>query len=115
MEATNGATLKNESTSTGYVVDLTPPRVLYLKDHPHNLHYQQSDTQIYAAWQFEDPESGISEYRYRVIGMTCVVCVRKPTFLVHMQVLLAHILRCAVWFVDRTQRRRFASEVANRR
>ena len=63
--------MKNESTSTGYVVDLTPPRVVYVRDHPHNLHYQTSDTEMYAAWLFEDPESGVVEYRYRVIGEIC--------------------------------------------
>ena len=68
MEATNRATLKNETTSSGYTIDLTAPRVHYVKDHPHDLHYQASDDQMYAAWLFDDPESGIVEYKYRVLG-----------------------------------------------
>ena len=68
VEATNGATLKNETTSSGYTIDLTSPRVHYVRDHPHDLHYQSSDDEMYAAWFFDDPESGIVEYKYRVLG-----------------------------------------------
>lgn len=68
VDSENGATLHNESKSTGYVIDLTPPDVVYLKDHPENLRYQTSDSQMYAHWQFEDEESDVLEYRMRIIG-----------------------------------------------
>ena len=68
VEATNGATLTSDATSSGYVIDLTPPAIDYLKDHPQNLHYQTSNTEMYGAWKFDDDESGITEYKYRILG-----------------------------------------------
>ena len=68
VEAENGATLTSDATSSGYVIDLTPPVIDYLKDHPQDLKYQTSDSEVFAAWQFHDDESGIIEYKYRILG-----------------------------------------------
>lgn len=67
VEATNGATRKNISTSSGYTVDLTPPEVIYVKDHPRGLHFQTNDHSIFAAWKFADEESQLASYQMRIL------------------------------------------------
>ena len=41
--------------------------MVYLTDHPEDLLYQSSKSELYAAWQFRDPESGIATYGMRIL------------------------------------------------
>ena len=67
MEAVNGATRTSSSDSTGFIVDLTQPEVIFLKNHPDGLLYQANDSSIYASWQFSDIESKIARYQMRIL------------------------------------------------
>ena len=42
---------------------MTAPEVRFLRDSEHGFKFTMQDDEMYAAWRYEDVESGISEYR----------------------------------------------------
>nr|KAG5694401.1 hypothetical protein BaRGS_002255 [Batillaria attramentaria] len=65
LQATNRAGGKVTVTSDGVLVDRTPPELLNLRA-VNETKYQQRDDVLDFAWEFQDPESGIAEYRCTV-------------------------------------------------
>ncbi|XP_053407458.1 uncharacterized protein LOC123547213 isoform X2 [Mercenaria mercenaria] len=59
----NGADLENASNSNGFMVDLTTPVLRDISDNNKKLTYQSDNTKMDLTYEFEDPESGIKEYR----------------------------------------------------
>ena len=71
----------------GVTVDHTPPEMIEIGTE-NRTQYQQRDDVLNFAWDFQDPESGVGEYR----------CVVFQTF--HVSCLLL-VLLCVVLFVWR--------------
>ncbi|ESO91907.1 hypothetical protein LOTGIDRAFT_176774, partial [Lottia gigantea] len=66
---TNGALGKITQHTDGYVVDLTPPTLIYLNDggqQRQDVDYQSSNSFISANYKFIDEESGIDHYKYQI-------------------------------------------------
>ena len=53
-------------TSDGQTVDQTPPEVVQLGT-VEGTPFQRDDTSLDFVWHFQDPESGVSQYRYAVL------------------------------------------------
>jgi hypothetical protein len=66
ITAFNGAGLLASLTSSGFVIDLTPPIVKYIHDTEDGKQFQSNSHTIIYSWNFIDPESGIKEYRLTV-------------------------------------------------
>ncbi|KAL3857351.1 hypothetical protein ACJMK2_012027 [Sinanodonta woodiana] len=64
--ALNGADLWVRAASDGFLVDHTPPNVIFLEDSINGKKYQSDKSKLSLRWDFEDAESGIAEYRYVV-------------------------------------------------
>ncbi|KAK7496780.1 hypothetical protein BaRGS_00011989, partial [Batillaria attramentaria] len=67
--ATNRAGGSVSVASDGMYVDHTPPDLLYIST-DNQTQYQTRDDVLHFIWQFEDPESGVAEYR-------CVISEQK--------------------------------------
>ncbi|XP_046375524.2 uncharacterized protein LOC124148470 [Haliotis rufescens] len=65
VTAINGARLETPADSDGYLVDETPPNMIYIQDSQTGK-YQSDSTHIGVKWYFTDEESGILEYRYTI-------------------------------------------------
>ncbi|XP_064646203.1 uncharacterized protein LOC135499389 [Lineus longissimus] len=64
LRTTNGALNFIESETNSFVVDLTPPNLIYLNDGPTaevDIDYSSNDNMA-ANWDFHDEESGVKEY-----------------------------------------------------
>ncbi|XP_052073991.1 uncharacterized protein LOC127711867 [Mytilus californianus] len=66
LTAKNGADISSVMRSDGFTIDQTPPIVKYLYDTEDGKHYQSNGTRLNLKWEFEDPESGMKEYRYYI-------------------------------------------------
>ena len=66
VTATNGAELTVDVTSDGFLVDLTPPVVQFVRDSYEETGFQSTDTSLQLSWLFSDSESHISQYRLSV-------------------------------------------------
>ncbi|KAK3589126.1 hypothetical protein CHS0354_017092 [Potamilus streckersoni] len=64
--ALNGADLSVRAASDGFLVDHTPPNILFLEDSQNGEKFQSDKSKLSLRWDFEDAESGIAEYRYVV-------------------------------------------------
>ncbi|XP_046568758.1 uncharacterized protein LOC124277142 [Haliotis rubra] len=65
VTATNGAGLETQADSNGYMVDETPPNMMYIQDSQTGK-YQSDSSHLGVKWYFTDEESGILEYRYTI-------------------------------------------------
>ncbi|ESO82597.1 hypothetical protein LOTGIDRAFT_236952 [Lottia gigantea] len=69
LRTTNGALGRIVEETDGYVVDLTPPSLIYLNDggqQTKDIDYQSSKDSISVNYKFIDEESGIDHYKYQV-------------------------------------------------
>ncbi|KAK6192291.1 hypothetical protein SNE40_003784 [Patella caerulea] len=69
LRTTNGALGQVIQETDGYIVDLTPPRLIYLNDgnqQAEDIQYQYNETVIQANFKFIDDESGVDYYKYQV-------------------------------------------------
>ena len=66
LTTTNGAETPTVIESDGFVIDQTPPSVKYLHDTMDGRRYQSDSTELHLKWKFDDPESGLKEYRYYI-------------------------------------------------
>ncbi|KAK6174798.1 hypothetical protein SNE40_013376 [Patella caerulea] len=69
LRTTNGALGQIVEETDGYIVDLTPPRLIYLNDggtQQTDIDYQSTLTSIKANFKFVDEESGIDHYKYQI-------------------------------------------------
>ncbi|XP_063447918.1 uncharacterized protein LOC134727466 [Mytilus trossulus] len=66
LTAKNGADISTVIRSDGFIIDQTPPIVKYLYDTEDGKHYQSNGTSLNLKWEFDDPESGMKEYRYYI-------------------------------------------------
>ncbi|OWF46933.1 Delta-like protein 1 [Mizuhopecten yessoensis] len=64
VTAENGAGLRADVTSDGFLVDHTPPVMNYIIDTENAKRYQSFNDHLDVSWSFEDGDSGIKEYRY---------------------------------------------------
>ena len=64
ITAENGAELTIEGESNGFMVDLTPPVTMFVKDSNSHTGYQSNNAALDVSWNFEDAESKVVEYRY---------------------------------------------------
>ncbi|XP_048258717.1 uncharacterized protein LOC124137708 isoform X1 [Haliotis rufescens] len=69
LKTINNALGTVEQTTDGFVVDLTPPRMVFLGDgreQNKDVEFQLSSTTVEANFQFKDDESGLDHYKYQV-------------------------------------------------
>ena len=66
ITAKNGAGVVSSSSSTGFIIDLTPPIVQFVYSSDNGKKYQTNDSCLSLSWQFNDPESGMKIYRYTI-------------------------------------------------
>ncbi|VDI44467.1 Hypothetical predicted protein, partial [Mytilus galloprovincialis] len=66
LTAKNGADISTVIRSDGFIIDQTPPIVKYLYDTKDGKHYQSNNISLTFEWKFDDPESGMKEYRYYI-------------------------------------------------
>jgi hypothetical protein len=66
VSATNGAGLVSSVTSSGFIIDLTPPVVQFIYASKEGKKYQTDNSTLNLSWRFTDPESGMKLYRYRI-------------------------------------------------
>ncbi|XP_046562951.1 uncharacterized protein LOC124271844 [Haliotis rubra] len=69
LKTINNALGSVEQTTDGFVVDLTPPRMVFLGDgreQNKDTEFQTSSTTVEANFQFKDDESGLDHYKYQV-------------------------------------------------
>ncbi|XP_067664253.1 uncharacterized protein [Haliotis asinina] len=62
----NGAGKSVETTTNGFIVDLTPPVAYFVHDSDGQGGYQLDKTGLHLSWRFEDSESGIEKYMVSV-------------------------------------------------
>ncbi|XP_061168902.1 uncharacterized protein LOC133178171 [Saccostrea echinata] len=67
VDSFNKAGLSENVLTDGFIVDHTPPNLIFILDNIHQRRYQTYDNFLNLRWQFEDEESGIKEYRYAVL------------------------------------------------
>ncbi|XP_046580894.1 uncharacterized protein LOC124288421 [Haliotis rubra] len=65
VTATNGARLETQAESNGYLVDETPPNMMYIQDSQTGK-YQSDSSHLGFKWHFTDEESGILKCRYTI-------------------------------------------------
>ena len=64
IDAFNGAGLVTAVNSSGIIIDLTPPQLVYIvdgSDPSNDLQYQISSTSLSTRWEVRDDQSGISQ------------------------------------------------------
>ncbi|KAK3104702.1 hypothetical protein FSP39_008103 [Pinctada imbricata] len=68
LKTTNGALNTVTNTTDGFVVDLSPPDLLYIRDGltTTDIDYQADSTQLSASFSYEDEESGVDQYQIQV-------------------------------------------------
>ncbi|XP_048258679.1 uncharacterized protein LOC124137747 [Haliotis rufescens] len=69
LKTINNALGTVEQTTDGFVVDLTPPRMVFLGDgreQGKDAEFQLSNTTVEANFEFIDEESGLDHFKYRV-------------------------------------------------
>ena len=66
VTASNGAELPIDVKSDGFLVDLTPPVVQFVRDSNQETGFQSGDTSLQISWLFSDSDSHISQYRLSV-------------------------------------------------
>lgn len=73
VEAVNGAGLSRSVASSGYIIDVTPPEVVFLGDGPvvgTDLRYQNDSTTLSINWQASDEESGLSKIEVAITRLS---------------------------------------------
>ncbi|XP_061168901.1 uncharacterized protein LOC133178169 [Saccostrea echinata] len=85
VDSFNKAGLSENIITDGYIIDHTPPNLIFIQDNIHKRRYQTNENLLNLRWQFEDEESGIKEYRYAVLeslhGMKKRIWPKTETFL----------------------------------
>ncbi|XP_076086791.1 uncharacterized protein LOC143057371 [Mytilus galloprovincialis] len=69
VKATNGAQNTVTAESDGFVVDLTPPELMYIGDGTvaqEDVKYQGSTTEVSANFKFSDPESELDRFQIQI-------------------------------------------------
>ncbi|XP_061197209.1 uncharacterized protein LOC133205414 [Saccostrea echinata] len=66
VTARNRAGLESSITSSGFIVDLSPPVIQFIYSAKDGRKYQTDNSSLSLSWLFIDPESGIKMYRYTI-------------------------------------------------